>query len=265
MVLQGERDHDLVHQGRPKARDLHVVPAVLLAAVGELDPRARPLGRSPDPDDVRPVATALELLLRDTNGERVHVESGQRVVPGLAEVRPVQEVEHPKVQEERVVGLTGQGLALAAHRGGASADHGFANTVREEPCALVSHAEHSVKLMGAHALFGCTEKMESHKPLMQRNVAVLEDRAHGDGELLAARAALPNAFTISDLAGLLWLASNRREFGGFAYKSAVRAACFAIRPALPLKELSGTIFIVVGFGYLCEVHGLNSNAQILSD
>ena len=66
---------------------------------------------------------------------------------------------------------------------------------------------------------------------MQRNVAVLEDRAHGDGELLAARAALPNAFTISDLAGLLWLASNRREFGGFTYKPTVKAAPFGVRPA----------------------------------
>jgi len=36
--------------------------------------------------------------------------------------------------------------------------------------------------------------MERHEPFVERDMAVLEDRAHSDGELLAARAALPNAF-----------------------------------------------------------------------
>ena len=47
--------------------------------------------------------------------------------------------------------------------------------------------------MGAHALFGCTEKVESHKPLMHRNMAVLEDRADRDRELRLTRTAAPQA------------------------------------------------------------------------
>src|SRR5713101_7191715 len=98
-----------------------------------------------------------------------------------------------------------------------------------------------MKLMGAHTLFRRAEKMESHEPFVQRDMAVLEDRAHGNSELLAARAALPHAFAVRDLAGLLYLASNRRKFCGFAYKPTMRAACFPIGPALRFEKRSGTI------------------------
>ncbi len=86
--------------------------------------------------------------------------------------------------------------------------------------------------------------MKRHEPFVQRNMAVLEDRAHGDSELLAARAALPNALAVRDLAGLLWLACNRREFGGLTNKSTMRATCFAIGPALRFEKRSGTIFVM---------------------
>src|SRR6266567_8510877 len=138
----------------------------------------------------------------------------------------------------------------AAHHGQIQLSHCVADSVSHEPCAFVRHAKHSVKLMGAHTLFGCTEKMKRHEPLVQGDMTVLEDRAHGDGELLAAGAALPHAFAVGNLAVLLWLASNRRELSGLAHKSAMRATRFAIRPALRFKERSCAIFVMVGFGYL---------------
>jgi len=150
----------------------------------------------------------------------------------------------------------------ALHHGQIQLRHRIANPMRHKPRALVGHAKHSMELMGAHSLFGCTEKMESHQPLVKRDMAVLEDRAHSDGELLAARAALPNAFAVGDFAGPLWLASDRRKLGGLAHKSAVRATRFAIRPALRLKEVPRAIFVVVGFGYLCEVHGVLQTSKL---
>src|SRR5260370_17471020 len=104
--------------------------------------------------------------------------------------------------------------------------------------------------------------MKRHEPFVQRNMAVLEDRAHGDSELLAARAALPNALAVRDLAGLLWLACNRREFGGLTNKSTMRATCFAIGPALRFEKRSGTIFVMVGLGNLCEVHGVLQTSKL---
>jgi len=47
--------------------------------------------------------------------------------------------------------------------------------------------------MGANPLLGRTEKMDSQQPLVQGNVAILEDRVNGNGELLFAVLALPHA------------------------------------------------------------------------
>jgi hypothetical protein len=49
--------------------------------------------------------------------------------------------------------------------------------------------------MCAHALFAGAQKMDGEKPLVKRNVAVSEDRANGDGELLTASGALPHTGT----------------------------------------------------------------------
>lgn len=42
--------------------------------------------------------------------------------------------------------------------------------MRHEPRAFVRYAKHSVKLMGAHALFAGTEKVERQQPFVQRKV-----------------------------------------------------------------------------------------------
>ena len=107
--------------------------------------------------------------------------------------------------------------------------------------------------------------MKSHEPFVERNMAVLEDRVHSDRELLPACATLPKALTVGYLAILLGLSSNRRQAVRSANLAAMRTARLAIRPALRFKECSGTILVVVGLGYLSQIHGLNSNAQILSD
>lgn len=52
--------------------------------------------------------------------------------------------------------------------------------------------------------------MNRHEPLVKRDMTVFEDRVHGDGELLTARAALPNAFAIGNDASLIGLPSNGR-------------------------------------------------------
>src|ERR1022692_621983 len=62
-----------------------------------------------------------------------------------------------------------------------------------KPRRLVRHAQHTMQLVGAHPLLGRTEKMNSQKPFVQGNVAILEDRVHRDRELLLAGLALPHA------------------------------------------------------------------------
>ena len=47
--------------------------------------------------------------------------------------------------------------------------------------------------MCAYALLAGTEQMESEQPLAKRDVAISEDRTHGDGKLLPASATLPHA------------------------------------------------------------------------
>ena len=51
------------------------------------------------------IVRSPELCLRHLQGHRVHVETVERVIAGLAEVASVQEVEDPEVEEERIVGL----------------------------------------------------------------------------------------------------------------------------------------------------------------
>lgn len=55
-----------------------------------------------------------------------------------------------------------------------------------EPLALVGNAEHPMKLMGTYAFFAGTKQMESHEPLVQWDMAVLEDRPYGRTKLFPA-------------------------------------------------------------------------------
>src|SRR2546427_12064952 len=62
--------------------------------------------------------------------------------------------------------------------------------MRHEPCAAIRDLQHSMKLVRGHSFFAGAEQMIRKQPLAQRDVAVLEDRAHRDGERLAASATL---------------------------------------------------------------------------
>src|SRR5664280_2537313 len=83
--------------------------------------------------------------------------------------------------------------------------HGEAQPMEHEPCGLVRTAlpikrpHHAKQLMCAHALLAGAEQMNCQQPLVNRNVAVLKNRAHGHGKLLAATAALPKTLARSTL------------------------------------------------------------------
>jgi len=90
-----------------------------------------------------------------------------------------------------------------------------------------------------------------------------EDRANSDSELLAARAALPNAFAVGDLTGLLWLASNRRQFGGIRLQVHNGGSLLCHLASVALR---GTLWHYLRrgrIGYLCEVHGALQQANCL--
>ena len=91
--------------------------------------------------------------------------------------------------------------------------------------------------MGAHPLFGRTEKMNSQQPFVQGNVAILENRVHRYRELLLAFLALVHAGTNGLLASRL----RGQLIGGLA--SAMRTHG-TIRPAELFKELTGLISVL---------------------
>src|SRR4051794_28842727 len=96
--------------------------------------------------------------------------------------------------DERLVGLDCVPEAVtAAERAKAAIAHGLADAMAQEPRALERDAEQTVELVGADALFGRAKQMERLEPLVERNVAVLENRADLDGELLTAGGALAEA------------------------------------------------------------------------
>lgn len=95
-----------------------------------------------------------------------------------------------------------------------------------------------MKLMGAHALLACTEQVIRQQPFTQGNVAVGEDRTHGDCELFAASGAFPYA-----LANVLaFLRRLRRQAIG-VIKFATMRTDWAIWPAKLFQELPRLIFV----------------------
>ena len=74
--------------------------------------------------------------------------------------------------------------------------HRFADTVRHEPSALERDAQGPVNLVAADALLTGRHQVNGLQPKMQSDVAVFKDRAHADGELGAAIAALLEAVAL---------------------------------------------------------------------
>jgi len=117
-----------------------------------------------------------------------------------------------------------------------------------EPRSLVRHAQHAVKLVGAHPLLGRTEQMESQQPFVQGNMAVLKDRVDGDRELLFTRFALVHAGTDGLLAS--------RFRGDLPRLGAIAVwADRAIRPAALLKKFPRLLCICEMFASGNVEHG----------
>src|SRR5438128_2703602 len=114
-----------------------------------------------------------------------------------------------------------------------------------KPRRLVRHAQHPMKLMGTHPLLGRTEKMNSQQPLVQGNVAILENRIYGDGELLLTVLALPHP-------GADWLLAVRLRGQLVSSLAIAMRTHGAIRPAKRLKKLTGFLSVleVRGFGQI---------------
>ncbi len=106
-----------------------------------------------------------------------------------------------------------------------------------KPRRLVRHAQHAVKLMGAHSLLGRTEKMNSQQPFVLGNVAILKDRVHGHGELLLTVLALVHSRT-----NRLFAVRLRRQLVG--RRATAMRAYRTIGPAQVLKELTGLLCVL---------------------
>ena len=114
----------------------------------------------------------------------------------------------------------------------------------KKPRRLISDAEHTVKLMCAHAFFGSPQEMHGKKPLVKRDFRILHNRSNGDGELFAAGIALVKARAMR-------LPLQCRDIARIAV--AAMRANRTVRPALRLQIFAG--FFGVLEAWISEVHG----------
>src|ERR1700730_14598918 len=114
--------------------------------------------------------------------------------------------------------------------------------MRHEPCALVGNAEHPMELVRTHSLLTRAEKMNRLEPRRKRDMGILEDRAHANGELLSAGATLPYASANGMLRFGLSLQAIR-----FSNHAAVRANS-PFRPAQLFDKLASGIFVAEVLG-----------------
>lgn len=137
-------------------------------------------------------------------------------------------------------GARGAGHAVdPAHRSKRAVAHGLADTVREEPRALIGDAKRPVDLVAADALLRGTQEVDGLEHLVERDMGALKYGADLDGELLAALllGALPQT-----PAGLGQVVVLRVE------RTTMRTDR-AIRPELRLEVGEGRVFAVqVGVG-----------------
>src|ERR1017187_3933548 len=107
----------------------------------------------------------------------------------------------------------------------------------------VKRLRHPMELERAHALLAGAHEMNRKEPLVERDVRILEDAAHGNGEFVPASTAL-----VQTLARSL-----TRQLVGVVDFAAMRAHR-TFRPALFFKELPRLLFIgkklKVGLGNL---------------
>lgn len=76
--------------------------------------------------------------------------------------------------------------AIAAKLAFVLSGHGFAESVGHKPRGLVSNPQNTMKLMGAHSLFGRADQESGQKPLMKGNLGALENGANSNAKVRTA-------------------------------------------------------------------------------
>jgi hypothetical protein len=141
-----------------------------------------------------------------------------------------------------IVGL--DRLAFAANWAALVRRHGEANAVAKVPRGFESASEHTVELARADAFLAGTEKLDRLQPQVQRQMAVLKDRAlaHRKGRATAsvalAQPELHDAFRVS-LAGL---GMDARKPADLVTRSAAMRAYRAGRPKLGFDVFESGFF-----------------------
>ena len=126
--------------------------------------------------------------------------------------------------------------------------HGFADTMAKKPSGFHAAIEHALDLPGRDAFLAGAHQVDDLEPQVERQVAILEKRAHADREGLLAGVAL-----VQPRPGRL--AIQAANAGGFA---TVRANG-AIRPQTRLDvSESGALGEELGFIQNGLSHGKNS-------
>ncbi|SRR6266849_6829363 len=84
----------------------------------------------------------------------------------------------------RNVGFINFDCAAELRRG--DFQHRGADSMAQIPSCLVAHSERPLNLTGRHSLFGLAKQVCSEKPLLKRQVGIMEDSVHGHAELVLA-------------------------------------------------------------------------------
>ena len=82
---------------------------------------------------------------------------------------------------------------LAAQFAKRSGLHSLADSVKHEPCALLSHAERPRQFARANAVLRVSNEPDSRKPLVEANRRIFHDGANLDAKLLLTGFAFPKA------------------------------------------------------------------------
>ena len=106
--------------------------------------------------------------------------------------------------------------------------HCEADSVAEIPCGFVTDSERAFDLICRHPFLGFTEQQGSEKPLLQSKMAVIENGAAGDTELIVAAFAVEQLLCSSKVHG--W------HFAPWAFN--------AIGPTEPDQQLTATFICV---------------------
>src|SRR6266404_1329268 len=115
--------------------------------------------------------------------------------------------------------------------------HGVADTVGHKPRRFIGHAKRAMQLMAADTFLARTQQVDRREPFGQRNLAALENRPHGHGELLPAVPAEVQTIPVGLAAKL-----------AIALRAAAVRTGHAIRPTDLFQMLAGGVFVTESGG-----------------